>query len=105
MLLHQEPSAVGLQFRPRTTPTEVGSITVILTYQMTCPTTPDSAWGRNGKFVLVTCRFHRFSFVLDATIRSTEDTMKFMLLIQQGTTPTPQDPEAWGRLSEEEQKA
>ena len=31
--------------------------------------------------------------------------MKFMLLIHQGTTPTPQDPEAWGRLSEEEQKA
>jgi hypothetical protein len=31
--------------------------------------------------------------------------MKFMLLIQQGATPTPQDPDAWGRLSEEEQKA
>jgi hypothetical protein len=31
--------------------------------------------------------------------------MKFMLLIHQGTTPTPLDPEAWGRLSEEEQKA
>jgi hypothetical protein len=31
--------------------------------------------------------------------------MKFMLLIQQGTTPTPQDPEAWAKLSEEEQQA
>ena len=31
--------------------------------------------------------------------------MKYMLLIQQGDTPTPRDPEAWGRLSEEEQKA
>ena len=31
--------------------------------------------------------------------------MKYMLLIQQGDTPTPADPEAWGRLSEEEQKA
>lgn len=31
--------------------------------------------------------------------------MKFMLLIQQGTTPTPQDPDAWGRLSDEEKKA
>ena len=31
--------------------------------------------------------------------------MKFMLLIQQGTTPTPQDPDAWAQLSEEEQKA
>src|SRR6266511_6386909 len=31
--------------------------------------------------------------------------MKYMLLIHQGTTPTPQDPEAWARLSEEEQKA
>ena len=31
--------------------------------------------------------------------------MRYMLLIQQGDTPTPQDPEAWARLSEDEQKA
>ncbi len=31
--------------------------------------------------------------------------MKYMLLIHQGTTPTPHDPDAWGRLSEDEQKA
>lgn len=31
--------------------------------------------------------------------------MKFMLLIHQGTTPTPRDPEAWGRLSPQEQSA
>jgi hypothetical protein len=31
--------------------------------------------------------------------------MKYMLLIQQGDTPTPRDQEAWGRLSEDEQKA
>jgi hypothetical protein len=31
--------------------------------------------------------------------------MKYLLLIHQGTTPTPRDPEAWGRLSEDEQKA
>ena len=31
--------------------------------------------------------------------------MKFMLLIHQGSTPTPDDPEAWGRLSAEEQQA
>ena len=31
--------------------------------------------------------------------------MKYMLLIQQGTTPTPRDAEAWARLSEDEQKA
>jgi hypothetical protein len=31
--------------------------------------------------------------------------MKYMLLIQHGDTPTPRDPEAWARLSEEEQKA
>ncbi len=31
--------------------------------------------------------------------------MKYMLLIHQGETPTPHDPEAWGRLSEEEQNA
>lgn len=29
--------------------------------------------------------------------------MKYMLLIHQGDTPTPRDPEAWGRLSPEEQ--
>jgi hypothetical protein len=29
--------------------------------------------------------------------------MKYMLLIQQGDTPTPRDPEAWAALSEEEQ--
>ena len=28
--------------------------------------------------------------------------MKYMLLIHQGTTPTPNDPEAWNALSEEE---
>jgi hypothetical protein len=31
--------------------------------------------------------------------------MKYMLLIQQGDTPTPSSPEDWARLSEEEQKA
>jgi hypothetical protein len=31
--------------------------------------------------------------------------MKYMLLIQQGDTPTPQSPEDWARLSEEEQQA
>ena len=31
--------------------------------------------------------------------------MKYMLLIHQGDAPTPRDPEAWGQLSEDEQKA
>jgi hypothetical protein len=31
--------------------------------------------------------------------------MKYMLLIHQGTTPTPRDPEAWARLPEAEQQA
>jgi hypothetical protein len=30
--------------------------------------------------------------------------MKYMLLIYQGTTPTPNDQEAWSRLSQEEQQ-
>ncbi len=30
--------------------------------------------------------------------------MKYMLLIHQGTTPTPYAPEAWGRLSESEKQ-
>jgi hypothetical protein len=31
--------------------------------------------------------------------------MKYMMLIHQGDTPTPRDPEAWARLSADEQKA
>ena len=31
--------------------------------------------------------------------------MKYLLLIHQGTTPTPSDPEAWGQLSQDEQNA
>jgi hypothetical protein len=31
--------------------------------------------------------------------------MKYMLLIHQGSTPTPRDPEAWATLSPDEQKA
>jgi hypothetical protein len=34
-----------------------------------------------------------------------EEAMKYVLLIQQGDTPTPDLPEEWGRLSEEEQNA
>ena len=30
--------------------------------------------------------------------------MKYILLIHQGETPTPDDPEAWDKLSDEEQK-
>jgi hypothetical protein len=30
--------------------------------------------------------------------------MKYMLLIYQGTTPTPRSPDAWARLSKDEQK-
>ena len=31
--------------------------------------------------------------------------MKYLLFIHQGDTPTPRDPEAWGRLSPEQQQA
>jgi hypothetical protein len=31
--------------------------------------------------------------------------MKYMLLIHQGDTPTPRDPDAWARLSQDEQNA
>jgi hypothetical protein len=31
--------------------------------------------------------------------------MRYILLIHQGSTPTPRDPEAWGRLSEADQQA
>jgi hypothetical protein len=33
-----------------------------------------------------------------------EEAMKYMMLIHQGEAPTPRDPEAWGRLPEEEQQ-
>jgi hypothetical protein len=51
------------------------------------------------------CRFPRAPFVFSATIHSKEDAMKYMLLIHQGTTPTPYSPDEWSRLSEEEQNA
>jgi hypothetical protein len=31
--------------------------------------------------------------------------MKYLLLIHQGSTPTPRDPDAWAQLSEDEQSA
>jgi hypothetical protein len=34
-----------------------------------------------------------------------EDTMQYMLLLYQGDTPTPDDPQAWARLPEDEQAA
>jgi hypothetical protein len=34
-----------------------------------------------------------------------EEAMKYMLLIHQGSAPTPRSPEDWARLSEEEQQA
>ena len=34
-----------------------------------------------------------------------EEAMKYMLLIHQGDTPTPRDPEAWSRLTPEDQQA
>jgi hypothetical protein len=34
-----------------------------------------------------------------------EDTMKYMLLIHQGSSPTPLSPEDWATLSEDEQQA
>jgi hypothetical protein len=33
-----------------------------------------------------------------------ENVMKYMLMIHQGTTPTPLDPEAWATLSQDEQQ-
>jgi hypothetical protein len=51
------------------------------------------------------CPLARFPFVSYATIPKKEEAMKYMLLINQGTAPTPRDPEAWATLSEDEQKA
>jgi hypothetical protein len=52
------------------------------------------------------CPPRRFPFVSE-TIQypDTEEAVKYMLLIHQGDTPTPYTPDAWARLSEDEQKA
>jgi hypothetical protein len=42
---------------------------------------------------------------LRARIHPKEDAMKYMLLIHQGTTPTPSDPEAWNALPEDTRQA
>lgn len=42
-------------------------------------------------------------FVVKAT--EEEDTMKYLLMIHQGTTPTPLDRDAWATLSPDEQQA
>ena len=50
------------------------------------------------------CPFRRSLFVVCMT-PDKEEAMKYMLLIHQGSAPTPYDQEAWGRLSEDEQQA
>src|SRR4029079_10194705 len=50
------------------------------------------------------CRFPRSPFVQRRPFEE-EELMKYMLMIQQGTTPTPLDPEAWSTLSGDEQQA
>src|SRR5262245_6359146 len=51
------------------------------------------------------CPFRGSPFVYDATTPLTkEHPMKYMLLIHQGDAPTPRDPEAWAKLSADEQK-
>jgi hypothetical protein len=50
------------------------------------------------------CRFRRGPFVLWANIPQKEDTMKYMLLIHQGTTPLPGS-DAWEALPDDEKGA
>src|SRR3954451_20584965 len=57
------------------------------------------------RFLAATCRSARRAFVYRRPSTIKEDAMKYMLLIHQGDTPTPRDPEAWARLSEDEQNA
>jgi hypothetical protein len=51
------------------------------------------------------CPLVDLPFVSYANIPNKEEAMKYMLLISQGTAPTPRDPEAWATLSEDEQNA
>src|SRR5262249_9843752 len=50
------------------------------------------------------CPLGRSPFVSDATTRNEEETMKYMLLIHQGSTPVPGTPE-WDALPADEQQA
>jgi hypothetical protein len=50
------------------------------------------------------CRFRRIPFVLRGNIPQKEDAVKYMLLIHQGTTPTPGS-DAWESLSDEQRGA
>jgi hypothetical protein len=61
--------------------------------------------SRAARFLLGHCPLARLPFVSEATkLHDKEDTMKYVLLIHQGTTPLPGSPE-WDRLSADEQKA
>src|SRR5579871_995765 len=52
------------------------------------------------------CRFRRGSVVLTMTVaRTRRSLMNYLLLINHGRAPTLDDPQAWGSLSQEEQKA
>ena len=51
------------------------------------------------------CPFARAAVRLGHDHPPEEESMKYMLLIHQGDTPTPHSPDEWGRLSEDEQKA
>jgi hypothetical protein len=56
-------------------------------------------------FGLVTCLICDHPEEADEAATRRRRTMKYMLLIHQGDTPTPRDPEAWATLSEDDQKA
>ena len=47
----------------------------------------------------------RFPFVTWVTDPTKEGEMQYVMLIHQGDAPTPREPEAWAKLSEEEQQA
>jgi hypothetical protein len=55
-------------------------------------------------FLASRCRYRPSPFVSWVTIRQ-GGPMKYMLLIHQGDSPTPQSPDAWATLSAEEQQA
>jgi hypothetical protein len=59
---------------------------------------------RRVRILARTCRFRRPPFVYRRPFHK-EAAMKYLLLIHQGDTPTPNDPDAWARLSEDEQKS
>jgi hypothetical protein len=61
-------------------------------------------WGRDREILLGSLSIWQRPVCLCFDHPTEEDAMRYILLIYHGDTPTPQDPDAWGRLSADERQ-